>query len=89
MLAHLNKILAMGLEYSGIVDIVMEAAMNLRSFISRFLRDQTGATAIEYGLIIGGLSIGIITAASSLGMGSGSVWTKAHSALDAAIPTGS
>jgi pilus assembly protein Flp/PilA len=35
--------------------------------VSRFLRDDSGATAIEYGLIAAGISIAIIAAVNSLG----------------------
>lgn len=35
--------------------------------ISRFLKDETGATAIEYCLIAVGLSIVIITAVNGIG----------------------
>jgi pilus assembly protein Flp/PilA len=35
--------------------------------ISRFLRDETGATAIEYCLIAVGVSIVIITAVNNVG----------------------
>jgi pilus assembly protein Flp/PilA len=35
--------------------------------ISRFLRDETGATAIEYCLIAVGISIVIITAVNNVG----------------------
>ena len=34
---------------------------------TRFLRDQSGATAIEYCLIAGGLSIVIVTAVNGIG----------------------
>jgi pilus assembly protein Flp/PilA len=35
--------------------------------VSRFLRDESGATAIEYGLIAAGISIAIIAAVNALG----------------------
>jgi pilus assembly protein Flp/PilA len=35
--------------------------------IRRFLADETGATAIEYGLIAAGISIAIIATVNSLG----------------------
>jgi len=35
--------------------------------ISRFLRDESGATAIEYCLIAAGLSIVIVTAVNGIG----------------------
>jgi pilus assembly protein Flp/PilA len=35
--------------------------------ISRFLKDETAATAIEYGLIAAGIAIAIITAVKGIG----------------------
>ena len=37
------------------------------SLIARFLRDDTGATAIEYGLIAAGISVAIIATVASIG----------------------
>jgi pilus assembly protein Flp/PilA len=37
------------------------------SVFSRFLRDEKGATAIEYGLIAAGISVVIITAVNAVG----------------------
>jgi pilus assembly protein Flp/PilA len=39
----------------------------LRRLISKFLSDQSGATAIEYGLIAAGIAIAIITAVNGVG----------------------
>jgi pilus assembly protein Flp/PilA len=39
----------------------------MRQLVSRFLSDQSGATAIEYCLIAAGLSIVIVTAVNSIG----------------------
>ena len=39
----------------------------MQKLVSRFLSDQSGATAIEYCLIAAGLSIVIITAVNSIG----------------------
>ena len=36
------------------------------SLISRFLRDEAGATAIEYGLIAAGISVAIIATVTTL-----------------------
>ncbi|HZS64196.1 MAG TPA: Flp family type IVb pilin [Xanthobacteraceae bacterium] len=35
--------------------------------VSSFLRDQSGATAIEYGLIAAGIAVAIIAAVQALG----------------------
>ena len=37
------------------------------SVFKRFLRDESGATAIEYGLIAAGISVVIIAAVNSIG----------------------
>ena len=39
----------------------------MHSMISKFIRDESGATAIEYGLIAGLISVVIITALTKLG----------------------
>jgi len=39
----------------------------MRNFIARFAKDETGATAIEYGLIAAGISVAIITVVNTLG----------------------
>ena len=35
--------------------------------VQRFLKDESGATAIEYGLIAAGISVVIITAVTQIG----------------------
>jgi pilus assembly protein Flp/PilA len=39
----------------------------LRAIFKKFLSDQSGATAIEYGLIAAGISLAIIAAVNGLG----------------------
>ena len=39
----------------------------MQNLISRFVKDESGATAIEYGLIASLISVAIITAATTLG----------------------
>lgn len=39
----------------------------MKALVSRFLNDESGATAIEYGLIASLIAVAIITAASTLG----------------------
>jgi pilus assembly protein Flp/PilA len=41
--------------------------MIMRNFVTRFAKDESGATAIEYGLIAALIAIGIIAAARGLG----------------------
>lgn len=39
----------------------------MKKIIARFVKDESGATAIEYGLIAAGISLAIITIVNSLG----------------------
>jgi len=39
----------------------------MRTLIFRFVKDESGATAIEYGLIAAGISIAIIAVVNGLG----------------------
>jgi len=39
----------------------------MKTLVSRFLKDESGATAIEYGLIAAGISIAIIAVVNGLG----------------------
>jgi len=47
----------------------------MRTLLQRFLRNEDGATAIEYGLIAAGISVAIITVVQGLG-------TKLNSTFD-------
>ncbi|MGD1888559.1 MAG: Flp family type IVb pilin [Cohaesibacteraceae bacterium] len=58
----------------------------MKILLSRFAKDESGATAIEYGLIAAGLSIVIIAALNTAGPALGRVWTAISNALSAAAP---
>ena len=49
--------------------------------ISRFWRDESGATAIEYGLIAAGISIAIIVAVNGLGTNLNNMFTSVNNSL--------
>lgn len=51
------------------------------SFIDRLIRDEAGATAIEYGLIIALISIVMITAFVSVGTASRNMMTQATNTM--------
>ena len=51
------------------------------SKVMRFLRDESGATAIEYGLIAAGISVAIITVVTSLGSSLNATFTSVQTAL--------
>ena len=52
--------------------------------VSKFLKDESGATAIEYGLIAALISVAIIAAATSLGGEVSDTFNAIDTKLDAA-----
>ncbi len=53
----------------------------MRQLVSKFLRDQSGATAIEYCLIAVGLSIVIVAAVNGIGGSLNTSFTSVNSSL--------
>jgi pilus assembly protein Flp/PilA len=51
------------------------------TLVQRFLRDETAATAIEYGLIAAGISLAIIAAVNGLGTNLKSKFTAINTSL--------
>jgi pilus assembly protein Flp/PilA len=56
------------------------------STLTRFVDDESGATAIEYGLIAALIAVGIIAAATTLGGGLSSLFNKISTKLDVTVP---
>jgi pilus assembly protein Flp/PilA len=54
--------------------------------IRKFLKDENGATAIEYGLIAALISIVVITGALSVGGSLGDLYNMVSSKVTGAIP---
>jgi pilus assembly protein Flp/PilA len=52
------------------------------SIVRKFLNDEAGATAIEYGLIAAGISVAIITVVQGLGTKLNSTFTSVQNALN-------
>lgn len=52
--------------------------------VKNFLNDESGATAIEYGLIAALISVGIIAAATTLGNGLSNLFSGIGGKLDTA-----
>ena len=48
----------------------------MKNFVARFVRDGSGATAIEYGLIAALIAVAIIGAARALGTQIGTTFTE-------------
>lgn len=53
----------------------------MSKFVSRFVKDESGATAIEYGLIVALIAVVIISAVTTLGKNLNSSLTTAGSAV--------
>ena len=58
----------------------------MSKFVSRFMNDESGATAIEYGLIAALIAVGIIAAATTLGGGLSTLFNNISSKLDVTVP---
>ena len=53
----------------------------MTKLFARFLKDEAGATAIEYGLIAAGISVAIITVVAGLGSKLNTTFTSVSTAL--------
>ncbi len=53
----------------------------MTAFIRRFLQDNSGATAIEYGLIAAGIAVAIIVAVQTLGTNLNTTFSSVSTAL--------
>ena len=53
----------------------------MTTLMTRFAKDESGATAIEYGLIAAGISVAIITVVNTLGTQIKSTFTNISSQL--------
>ena len=53
----------------------------MKSLFARFVKDESGATAIEYGLIAAGISLAIIAVVNGLGTNLNAKFTSINSSL--------
>jgi pilus assembly protein Flp/PilA len=53
----------------------------VKQIITKFLADESGATAIEYGLIAAGISLAIIAAVNGLGSNLNAKFTSINASL--------
>ncbi|WP_421981399.1 Flp family type IVb pilin [Roseibium sp.] len=67
------------------VNSVVLGANTMKSLMNRFAKDESGATAIEYGLIAGLLSIVIIAAVALAGTSLTAVFSNIAGKLDDSI----
>ena len=56
----------------------------MTKFVTRFLKDESGATAIEYGLIVALIAVIIVTAVQTLSQNVRTAFSKAGSAVSTA-----
>ena len=54
----------------------------MTKFVTRFLNDESGATAIEYGLIAAGISVAIIAVVQGMGTKLKSTFTSVQNAMN-------
>ena len=55
--------------------------LHMKNMISRFVKDESGATAIEYGLIAAGISLAIIAVVNGLGTNLNDKFTAINTSL--------
>ncbi|MDQ0562829.1 pilus assembly protein Flp/PilA [Rhizobium mesoamericanum] len=60
----------------------------MTKLVSRFLKDESGATAIEYGLIAALISVALITGATTLGSKLNAVFVGLSTKMNDACGTG-
>jgi pilus assembly protein Flp/PilA len=53
----------------------------MKNLIARFVKDESGATAIEYGLIAAGISVVIIVAVNGIGTTLNTKFSNINSSL--------
>jgi pilus assembly protein Flp/PilA len=53
----------------------------MKNLIARFVKDESGATAIEYGLIAAGISLAIIAVVNGIGTNLNAKFTSINTSL--------
>ena len=53
----------------------------MKNLLARFMKDESGATAIEYGLIAAGISLAIIAVVNGLGSNLNTKFSDINSSL--------
>jgi pilus assembly protein Flp/PilA len=53
----------------------------MKKLFARFMQDESGATAIEYGLIAAGISVAIVTVVGTVGSGLKTTFTSVQTAV--------
>jgi pilus assembly protein Flp/PilA len=61
--------------------ISSDRSADVKLIVAKFIADERGATAIEYGLIAAGISLAIIVAVNGLGTNLNTMFTSINSSL--------
>jgi pilus assembly protein Flp/PilA len=59
----------------------MQQEWSMASHLKRFIQDEAGATAIEYGLIAAGIAVAIIAVVQGLGVNLNTTFGSVQTAL--------
>ena len=62
-------------------DTVSTEDIHMTTLVMRFIADDTGATAIEYGLIAAGIAVAIIATAQALGTNLNTTFSSVSTAM--------
>jgi len=57
----------------------------MTKFVARFANDESGATAIEYGLIASGIAVAIIAAVQTIGSSLDSMYENINTEIDTTV----
>ncbi len=57
----------------------------MRKFLSRYIRNDDGSNALEYGLIVGLISVAIVAGATTAGVQLGLLFTTVATDITAAV----
>jgi pilus assembly protein Flp/PilA len=62
--------------------------LNARNFVtSRLAREEKGATAVEYGIMVALIAVAVVAAVAILGPMLSDLFTNAKASVDGALPT--
>mgnify|MGYP003868640823 FL=1 len=59
----------------------VQMELQMTKLVARFVKDESGATAIEYGLIAAGIALAIITAVNTLGTTLNTKFTSVNTSI--------
>jgi pilus assembly protein Flp/PilA len=65
----------------GGCDDTTSGRLTMRELVQRFVKDESAATAIEYGLIAAGISVAIIAAVNGIGTKLNGTFTSVQTQL--------